>query len=133
MTVEMGDLSAAVEGACLMDVKMGVRCYSEAELNNQALRPDLFERMMRMDSSALTAAEKEAKASADEEVAAMGAAEPQAAAGGGAPLARLDAEPPAPRLPPRDDVALGGYHGLKRCCRLCLRLTLQGSRATPLK
>lgn len=46
----------------IMDIKMGTRTFLEEEVINDKARPDLYEKMVKLDSSALTEEEKRLKA-----------------------------------------------------------------------
>lgn len=61
--LKMRSVLAAFDAAslCVMDVKMGVRCFAESELSSKKPRGDLFERLKKMQPSALTAEEQAAQ------------------------------------------------------------------------
>ncbi|XP_056619889.1 inositol-trisphosphate 3-kinase B [Triplophysa dalaica] len=63
---QMEDLLADFEMPCVMDCKMGVRTYLEEELTKArkkpSLRPDMFQKMIEVDSDAPTPEENEQKA-----------------------------------------------------------------------
>jgi len=64
--IKLQDLLGDFSSPWLMDIKMGVRCYAEKELNNTKPRNDLFERMVKMEGrmgrEVLTDAERSAQA-----------------------------------------------------------------------
>jgi 1D-myo-inositol-triphosphate 3-kinase len=59
--VEMKDLTHNVDGACLMDVKMGIRTFTEEDAASKTLRTDLLQKMQKLDPSAATPEEVEKK------------------------------------------------------------------------
>ncbi|KFM78031.1 Inositol-trisphosphate 3-kinase B, partial [Stegodyphus mimosarum] len=64
--VELDDLLANFENPCIMDIKVGVRTYSEEELarakENPKLRKDMYEKMVQMDENEPTEEEHRLKA-----------------------------------------------------------------------
>jgi len=58
--LEMEDLTHDVQGACLMDIKMGTRTFTEEDVASQSLRADLLSKMQKMEPDAATAEEIEA-------------------------------------------------------------------------
>ncbi|XP_067941521.1 inositol-trisphosphate 3-kinase A-like [Watersipora subatra] len=62
--VEMEDLLRGFSNPCVMDCKMGTRTYLETELTkaNQQPRPDMYEKMIKIDPNAPTAEEHAAGA-----------------------------------------------------------------------
>ena len=62
VTLELADLTHGVDGACLMDIKMGMRAFTDAEDTGPAGEPreDLLAKMDKIDPQAATAAEREA-------------------------------------------------------------------------
>lgn len=59
MIIELEDLTADMESPCLMDVKMGLRTFSEADAHSTAPRMDLLSKLEKIAPEALTADEKE--------------------------------------------------------------------------
>jgi len=63
---QMEDLLRSFSRVHMADIKMGVRCFSEDEVQNERPRPDLFDRMERLETMlgtpVLTAAERQAGA-----------------------------------------------------------------------
>ncbi|XP_054709594.1 inositol-trisphosphate 3-kinase B-like isoform X2 [Uloborus diversus] len=64
--IELDDLLVNFENACVMDIKIGVRTYSEDELarakGNPKLRKDMYEKMIQIDSNEPTEEEHRLKA-----------------------------------------------------------------------
>ncbi|KAK3793201.1 hypothetical protein RRG08_012877 [Elysia crispata] len=64
--IQLEDLLASFSQPCVMDVKMGVRTYLEAELDkakkSPTLRPDMYQKMIGVDSNAPTKEEHQQKA-----------------------------------------------------------------------
>ncbi len=61
--LKMGSVTEGFERPHLLDIKMGVRCYTEEETTKTKLRKDLYERLITMgESHHLTDLEKEQKA-----------------------------------------------------------------------
>ena len=61
--LKMGSVTEGFERPHLLDIKMGVRCYTEEETTKTKLRKDLYERLITMgESHHLTELEKEQKA-----------------------------------------------------------------------
>ena len=62
VTLELADLTHGVDGACLMDIKMGMRAFTDAEDTGPAgeRREDMLAKMDKIDPQAATAAEREA-------------------------------------------------------------------------
>lgn len=58
--IEMADLTHGVEGACLMDCKMGVRTFTEEDNASKDMRPDLLAKMLKVDPDAATPEEIDA-------------------------------------------------------------------------
>jgi len=52
--LEMEDLTHNVQGACLMDIKMGTRTFTEEDVASNSVRPDLLDKMRKLDPSAVT-------------------------------------------------------------------------------
>ncbi|KAH9413687.1 inositol-trisphosphate 3-kinase-like protein isoform X2 [Dermatophagoides pteronyssinus] len=59
--IEIEDLLYPFKDASIMDIKMGTRTFLESEVNNSKARSDLYEKMLRLDPSQLTAEEHETK------------------------------------------------------------------------
>lgn len=65
--LKMSSLTSSFDTAslCIMDVKMGVRCFAESELDSTKPRPDLFQKLLKLGppltSQIVTAAEQDAK------------------------------------------------------------------------
>eukprot|EP00049_Salpingoeca_infusionum_P023043 m.10079 g.10079 ORF g.10079 m.10079 type:complete len:378 (-) comp5525_c0_seq1:322-1455(-) len=57
--LELQDLCSSFSEPCLMDVKMGVRTFQEQEVSKTKLRPDLLQKMIKLDPSEPTEEEKE--------------------------------------------------------------------------
>jgi len=55
--IEMDDLTHELQGACLMDVKMGQRTFTEEDASGEQLRDDLLAKMLKVDPDAATAEE----------------------------------------------------------------------------
>jgi len=55
--IEMGDLTHEHEKACLMDVKMGERTFTEEDARSEQLRGDLLTKMLKVQPDAATEAE----------------------------------------------------------------------------
>lgn len=60
--IELQDLLHGFRDPHVMDVKMGTRTFLEDEVSNARARPDLYEKMVRLDPKAPTEAEHEARA-----------------------------------------------------------------------
>ena len=62
VTLELADLTHGVDGACLMDIKMGMRAFTDAEDTGPAgeRREDMLAKMDKIDPAAATDAEREA-------------------------------------------------------------------------
>ncbi|KAK4326925.1 hypothetical protein Pmani_002580 [Petrolisthes manimaculis] len=60
--IEMQDLLYDFTNPCVMDIKMGTRTFLESEVSNTKARKDLYEKMIKVDASAPTPEEHEAKA-----------------------------------------------------------------------
>jgi len=58
--LEMEDLTHGIQGACLMDIKMGSRTFTEEDVASHSLRDDLLSKMLKMEPDAAT--EEEVKA-----------------------------------------------------------------------
>jgi len=58
--IEMADLTHGVEGACLMDCKMGVRTFTEDDNASSDMRADLLAKMLKVDPDAATPEEIDA-------------------------------------------------------------------------
>ena len=52
--IEMDDLTRDVQDACLMDIKMGVRTFTETDVSTNELRADLLQKMLKVDPKAAT-------------------------------------------------------------------------------
>ena len=52
--IELQDLTFGVADACLMDVKMGQRTFTEDDAGSSELRSDLMQKMLKVDSNAAT-------------------------------------------------------------------------------
>lgn len=52
--VELQDLLKGFKDPCVMDIKLGCRTFLESEVGNQTLRPDLYQKMIKVDPSAPT-------------------------------------------------------------------------------
>lgn len=62
MFIELQDLLKGFKDPCVMDIKMGCRTFLESEVGNKTLRPDLYQKMIKVDPSAPTAEEHQQKA-----------------------------------------------------------------------
>ncbi|XP_071541518.1 inositol-trisphosphate 3-kinase homolog isoform X2 [Panulirus ornatus] len=60
--IEMRDLLYDFHNPCVMDIKMGTRTFLESEVSNTKARKDLYEKMIKVDATAPTKEEHEAKA-----------------------------------------------------------------------
>lgn len=60
--LELQDLLNGYKDPAVMDIKLGCRTFLESEVKNSTLRPDLYEKMISVDSTAPTAEEHELKA-----------------------------------------------------------------------
>lgn len=60
--IELQDLLHGFRDPHVMDVKMGTRTFLEDEVSNARARPDLYEKMVRLDPDAPSAAEHAARA-----------------------------------------------------------------------
>ncbi|XP_041977869.1 inositol-trisphosphate 3-kinase homolog isoform X2 [Aricia agestis] len=60
--IELQDLLHGFRDPHVMDVKMGTRTFLEEEVSNARARPDLYEKMVRLDPTAPTEAEHAARA-----------------------------------------------------------------------
>lgn len=60
--IELQDLLHGFKNPHVMDVKMGTRTFLEDEVSNARARPDLYEKMVRLDPKAPTEAEHKARA-----------------------------------------------------------------------
>lgn len=60
--IELQDLLKGFKDPCVMDIKMGCRTFLEAEVSNKTLRPDLYQKMIKVDASAPTAEEHQQQA-----------------------------------------------------------------------
>ncbi|GIY48724.1 inositol-trisphosphate 3-kinase homolog [Caerostris darwini] len=60
--IEMQDLLYNFKNPAVMDIKMGTRTFLESEVENTKARPDLYEKMVKVDPTAPTSEELEAKA-----------------------------------------------------------------------
>jgi len=58
--LEMEDLTHDVGGACLMDIKMGTRTFTEEDVASMSLRDDLLSKMKKMNPEAVTPADEAA-------------------------------------------------------------------------
>ncbi|XP_013099836.1 inositol-trisphosphate 3-kinase homolog [Stomoxys calcitrans] len=57
MFIELQDLLKGFKDPCVMDIKMGCRTFLESEVSNKTLRPDLYQKMIKVDPQAPTAEE----------------------------------------------------------------------------
>ena len=55
--LDMEDLTKSFEGACIMDVKMGVRTFTEHDVSSDDVRDDLLQKMLKVDPDSATAEE----------------------------------------------------------------------------
>ncbi|KNC25298.1 hypothetical protein FF38_02530 [Lucilia cuprina] len=62
MFIELQDLLKGFKDPCVMDIKMGCRTFLESEVGNKTLRPDLYQKMIKVDPNAPTAEEHQQKA-----------------------------------------------------------------------
>lgn len=62
MFIELQDLLKGFKDPCVMDIKMGCRTFLESEVSNKTLRPDLYQKMIKVDPTAPTAEEHELQA-----------------------------------------------------------------------
>lgn len=62
MFIELQDLLKGFKDPCVMDIKMGCRTFLESEVGNKTLRPDLYQKMIKVDPSAPTEEEHKQKA-----------------------------------------------------------------------
>ncbi|XP_065357914.1 inositol-trisphosphate 3-kinase homolog isoform X2 [Calliphora vicina] len=62
MFIELQDLLKGFKDPCVMDIKMGCRTFLESEVGNKTLRPDLYQKMIKVDPSAPTEEEHQQKA-----------------------------------------------------------------------
>ncbi|XP_075149749.1 inositol-trisphosphate 3-kinase-like protein isoform X2 [Haematobia irritans] len=62
MFIELQDLLKGFKDPCVMDIKMGCRTFLETEVSNKTLRPDLYQKMIKVDAQAPTPEEHEQKA-----------------------------------------------------------------------
>lgn len=60
--IELQDLLHGFRDPHVMDVKMGTRTFLEDEVSNERARPDLYDKMVRLDPKAPTESEHEARA-----------------------------------------------------------------------
>lgn len=60
--IEMQDLLYDFHNPCVMDIKMGTRTFLESEVSNTKARTDLYEKMIKVDASAPTTEEHQARA-----------------------------------------------------------------------
>jgi serine/threonine protein kinase len=60
VNIEMEDLTHGVEAACIMDIKMATRTFTEEDASSQELRADLLAKMLKVNQDAATPAEKQA-------------------------------------------------------------------------
>jgi len=58
--IEMQDLTHGVQGPCLMDLKMGQRTFMEEDATDDKIRPDLLEKMLKVQLDAATDEERRA-------------------------------------------------------------------------
>ncbi|KAM7351720.1 inositol-trisphosphate 3-kinase-like protein [Cochliomyia hominivorax] len=62
MFIELQDLLKGFKDPCVMDIKMGCRTFLESEVGNKTLRPDLYQKMIKVDPLAPTEEEHQQKA-----------------------------------------------------------------------
>lgn len=62
MFIELQDLLKGFKDPCVMDIKMGCRTFLESEVSNKTLRPDLYQKMIKVDANAPTPEEHEQQA-----------------------------------------------------------------------
>lgn len=62
MFIELQDLLKGFKDPCVMDIKMGCRTFLESEVGNKTLRPDLYQKMIKVDATAPTEEEHQQKA-----------------------------------------------------------------------
>eukprot|EP00316_Scyphosphaera_apsteinii_P021216 CAMPEP_0119316922 /NCGR_PEP_ID=MMETSP1333-20130426/41381_1 /TAXON_ID=418940 /ORGANISM="Scyphosphaera apsteinii, Strain RCC1455" /LENGTH=364 /DNA_ID=CAMNT_0007322703 /DNA_START=221 /DNA_END=1315 /DNA_ORIENTATION=- len=55
--LQIQDVTADYKKPCVMDIKMGTRTFLESEVTNQTLRPDLAEKLYKLNPHAVTADE----------------------------------------------------------------------------
>uniref|UniRef100_T1JEJ5 Kinase n=1 Tax=Strigamia maritima TaxID=126957 RepID=T1JEJ5_STRMM len=60
--IEMEDLLHSFKEPSVMDIKMGTRTFAESEVTNTKARADLYQKMVKIDPTAPTTEENEAKA-----------------------------------------------------------------------
>lgn len=60
--IEMQDLLYSFKNPAIMDIKMGTRTFLEKEVQNMKERPDLFDKMVKVDPQAPTPQERESSA-----------------------------------------------------------------------
>ncbi|GAB6020074.1 hypothetical protein CHUAL_002813 [Chamberlinius hualienensis] len=56
--IEMQDLLAGFHEPSVMDIKLGTRTFSESEVKNQMPRPDLYQKMVKVDPNVATEEER---------------------------------------------------------------------------
>ncbi|XP_073824126.1 inositol-trisphosphate 3-kinase-like protein [Musca autumnalis] len=62
MFIELQDLLKGFKDPCVMDIKMGCRTFLESEVTNKTLRPDLYQKMIKVDANAPTPEEHQQQA-----------------------------------------------------------------------